>query len=363
MKTKDNKNIILKSKKNIPSLKVINNVYTKINDDVKVPIVFQTKKQYLKEYIKNQEKANNIDYPRSQEQAYVNTELRNMRGITSRYTTKSNPYMKPRVVFFTDNKISNDQFKRNAYHEYGHEIFERNGKVRKQWKNNVSPSSSPTPYGKMDCDEDFAESYSLNQLGLLKGNKERKSILNLVNKQEIEKDDTSKNSIVSVKKREVKTGEDTEHHYDIMSNPNVNLRTHYDDYNKPFVKISNISYRDEFSDKILGNKTSYNDFTTGLKTLASMDNIPDDAPVEVWEDTYGSPKVGLVGDFVSKNNRAVLQVKCPECKRQFTDQSYTSIRDINEALYNGEVKCPYCKKQLKATRPKYEAHPNFVPFG
>ena len=120
------KTVVVQSKLPV-SKKLIHNVYSKIPDDTSIPIVFQTKKQYLKEYIKNQEKKKNIDYPKKQEQQYIKNELKEYKPIIARYTTKKNPYIDNRVVFFTDNKVTPKQFKHSAWHEYGHELYEKKG--------------------------------------------------------------------------------------------------------------------------------------------------------------------------------------------------------------------------------------------
>lgn len=156
--TIDGKKVYFLSKRNIPPKKVIKKVYRMIPDDKKVPIVFETKKQYLKEYIKNQEQKHNIDFPSWQEQQYINKEMVEMKPIVSRFTTYHNKYIEPRVVFFTDYKQTPQTFKQNALHEYGHEKFEKE-KLHNKW--NFSPKTSPTQYGKSDKEEDFAETFAL----------------------------------------------------------------------------------------------------------------------------------------------------------------------------------------------------------
>jgi len=153
----DGKKVYVYNKKPHPPMGFIDRVYKKINDDRNVPIVFQTRKQYLQEYIKNQEKLKNIDYPKKQETRYINQELPKLKNVSSRFTTYHNPYIEPRVVFFNGSPINKKQFKNNVYHEYGHELYERNKKLRNNW-NNINPKNSPTYYGKTDKEEDFAES-------------------------------------------------------------------------------------------------------------------------------------------------------------------------------------------------------------
>lgn len=157
-----NKKILYYDKKaNAPPLSFVKKVYSRIPDDEKVPVVFQTKRQYLQEYIKNQELKNGVVFTKQEKERYLNNELKEMRPIVSRFTTYHNPYMPPRVVYFTDNKVNKQQFQHNAHHEFGHELYERQARVRQNWNIRVTPQSSPTNYGKTSVDEDFAESYAL----------------------------------------------------------------------------------------------------------------------------------------------------------------------------------------------------------
>jgi len=173
---KDGKKVVFKSNKNLPKMSWINKIYSKLPDDPKIPISFQTKKQYLNSYIKNQELKHGIDFSRSEEREYMKRELANMKGVTSRYTTKSNPYAKPMTVFFTDNPMTKKQFCASARHEVGHEIFERNKPVASKWRMSTNHINSPTAYGRTDAEEDFAESYSMFRNGD-KVSKNRKSVL------------------------------------------------------------------------------------------------------------------------------------------------------------------------------------------
>lgn len=170
----DGKPVIIKSSsKNIPSFETIKKVYRKIPDNKNIPIVFETKKQYLKEYIRNQEIKKNIDFTPSQEKAYISRELKDMNNVVSRYTTKKNPYIDLRTVFFTDKKITPKQFQASAFHEYAHEEWENNPRIRKDWQA-VNKTTAPTPYGRTDRQEDFAESYMLYKMGRLKDPKRTK---------------------------------------------------------------------------------------------------------------------------------------------------------------------------------------------
>lgn len=172
----DGKKVIIKgNKRNVPPLKIIKNIYSKIPDDKKIPIVFETKAQYLGEYIKNQENIRGKPFPKSDVEKYKSTELGRMNNIVSRYTTRHNPYIDVRTVFFTDNKITPVQFAKSAFHEYGHEAWEKIPKLRKDWKS-VSQSTAPTPYGRTARQEDMAESYMLYKTGALQDTR-RKDIL------------------------------------------------------------------------------------------------------------------------------------------------------------------------------------------
>lgn len=171
----DGKLVIIKSSlKNIPPLSTVKKIYSKIPDDKHIPIVFETKTQYLNEYIKNQEKDRGKPFPKLEVQEYKSSEMERMGNIVSRYTTKHNPYIDVRTVFFTDHKITPTQFKKSALHEFGHELWENNPKLRMKWKN--IHTKAPTPYGKTSIQEDVAESYMLYKTGGLQDAR-RKSIL------------------------------------------------------------------------------------------------------------------------------------------------------------------------------------------
>ncbi|MFA6089761.1 MAG: hypothetical protein WC755_07930 [Candidatus Woesearchaeota archaeon] len=175
-KVVDGKKVYFMSKKNLPPIGLLKNVYGGIKDNRKIPVVFETKKQYLQDYIKNQEKIKKYDFPKKQEQQYIKTELKDMKNIVSRYTTKNNKYIEPRIVFFTDNKVGKQGYKQNIYHEFGHEMWERSPTLRKKWSSKTSPTSSPTMYGKTDKEEDFCESYAVTKTGFTV-DKNRETIL------------------------------------------------------------------------------------------------------------------------------------------------------------------------------------------
>jgi hypothetical protein len=173
-KLSDGKKVIFKSKKNLPKMSWIKNTYSQIPDDPKIPLVFQTKKQYVKSYLKNQEKKRGIDFTKPEEVEYMKNELARMTGVVSRYTTKKNPYAPPMTVIFTDSPMNKNQFQNYAKHEVAHEIYERNPKCAKDWKLKINPNDSPSSYGRTDDEEDFAESYVMYNNGQLLSNERQK---------------------------------------------------------------------------------------------------------------------------------------------------------------------------------------------
>jgi hypothetical protein len=189
----DGKPVIYKSTKNSQPISTIKEAYAKIPDDKRIPVVFETKTQYLNEYIKNQEKKKGVKFTPAQEKMYKHTELRDMKNIVSRYTTNHNPYIDKRVVFFTDKKMPKAQFEKSVMHEYGHELWEKNPKIRNDW-NSISKRTSPTPYGRTDKQEDFAESYMLAKTGQL-----RDSSRNRI----IQKDTKGRNSVADAMNEDI----------------------------------------------------------------------------------------------------------------------------------------------------------------
>lgn len=163
----DGKKIIVKgNSKNIPPIKTIKEAYAKLPDNKRIPVVFETREQYLDEYIKNQEKAKKTTFKPQQIKDYKHKELANMSNIVSRYTTDHNPFIDRRVVFFNDKKIPANQFKDSVVHEYGHELWEKSPKIRRDWRS-VPKSTAPTTYGKTAKQEDFSESLMLSSKGQL----------------------------------------------------------------------------------------------------------------------------------------------------------------------------------------------------
>lgn len=115
-------------KKTTPPVKVIKETYRRIQDDKNIPIMFMTREQYLKNYIRNQELKKNVDFPVRQEKNYIKSEMPFYKNVLSRYTTKKNKFFPPAVVFFNDTKIKPKKFKNLAFYEYGHELVERKNK-------------------------------------------------------------------------------------------------------------------------------------------------------------------------------------------------------------------------------------------
>jgi hypothetical protein len=107
--------IIKGNKKNVPdNIQVISTC----------PVIFETKKQYVNELIKNQERIRGVNFSKREEDKFRISELQKMQPVVARYTTKSNPYMPPETVFFTDQKISKDMMREMARHEFNHQAWE-----------------------------------------------------------------------------------------------------------------------------------------------------------------------------------------------------------------------------------------------
>ena len=96
----DGKNVIRMSNHNYPKPKLLNEIYKKLPDDKSVPVVLETRKQYLQEYIKNQEKKRKIDFSPEEEKEYIEEEHEKLKDVDARFTTYHNKYMEPRVVIF-----------------------------------------------------------------------------------------------------------------------------------------------------------------------------------------------------------------------------------------------------------------------
>lgn len=115
----------------IPKKSTINAAYSKIPDDTNIPLHFMTREQYLKKYVNNQERKNNTTFSQQQRQQYYKNNRDEYNNIIGRYTTEDNPYYKPAVVVFNDKSnhknITKDNFKKLAWHEYGHEFVEDHG--------------------------------------------------------------------------------------------------------------------------------------------------------------------------------------------------------------------------------------------
>lgn len=128
-KTISGKKVKIYNDNPIPKTQTIKKAYDKIPDDTNIPLKFMTRKQYLNQYVTNQEKKYNKKFSNSQRQKYVNTRSQEYKNIAGRYTTKKNPYYKPAVIIFNDDdnskNIKGEEFKKVAWHEYGHELVEK----------------------------------------------------------------------------------------------------------------------------------------------------------------------------------------------------------------------------------------------
>ena len=124
----DGKDVIYFNKRKSPSRKTIKKTYRKIHDNKNIPIMFMTREEYLKQYIKNQELKKGIDFPVKQEKQYIKKEMSKYNNFLSRFTTNKNKFFPPAIVFFNDKKISPKQFEKLAFHEYGHEVSEKKNK-------------------------------------------------------------------------------------------------------------------------------------------------------------------------------------------------------------------------------------------
>ena len=159
----DGKDVIYKHKGNYPSVKMLDKIYKTIPDDKNVPVVLETRKQYLSEYVANQEKKKGIKFSEEEKKQYMKEELEKLKDVDARFTTYHNRFIAPRVVIFPQkDKINEERIKEDIYHEYGHELWEKNKKLRKKWK--FRKATSPTLYGTTDKEEDMAESYMLYKL-------------------------------------------------------------------------------------------------------------------------------------------------------------------------------------------------------
>lgn len=153
----------------IPKRSVIKKAYDKIPDDKNIPLQFMTRKQYLNKYIKNQEKINGVDFSSVQEKEFINKRMPVYKNILGRYTTKTNDYYPPAVVVFNDkdnlNNIKGDKFDDLVFHEYGHELAEKNGMKmplmkEEHFADNVSKYAQQT---KIFYDNK-AKNYALNKI-------------------------------------------------------------------------------------------------------------------------------------------------------------------------------------------------------
>ena len=154
----DGKPVIKLSSGIYPSVSALNNIYKKIPDDRKVPIVMESRRKYLEEYVSNQERLKHTKFTSQQKQQYMNEEMEKLKPVTARFTTYHNPWIPVRVVLFPGKK-KKDILEGDIIHEFGHEVQETHPGLWKKWKHTISPKTSPTLYGTTKKDEDFAESY------------------------------------------------------------------------------------------------------------------------------------------------------------------------------------------------------------
>ena len=115
----------------IPKRSVIKKAYDKIPDNKNIPLQFMTRKQYLKKYVKNQELQNGSKFDTQTKQEFFKDKKSHYGNILGRYTTKSNPHYPAAVVVFNDpsnfNNIKGNKFDDLVFHEYGHELVEKQG--------------------------------------------------------------------------------------------------------------------------------------------------------------------------------------------------------------------------------------------
>lgn len=209
--------------------KTINKVYSQIPDDVKIPLKFMTREQYLKKYINNQELKYGTTFNTSQKQEYLDERTPIYQNIKGRYTTKNNPYYKPAVIVFNDDdnkhNLKGKNFKKLTWHEYGHEFVE---------KNNI----------KLDpvLEEKFCD-YLADQKVDNKSNKTPKQILqDFMSKNNISSDEYSKNMAWKTPKRTQHVTQITPREYLRKTGSPDYQDTHYYDYQtqqkEPIQKLS-----------------------------------------------------------------------------------------------------------------------------
>jgi len=240
----------------IPKKSVIKKAYDKIPDDTSIPLQFMTRKQYLTRYIKNQEKINNIDFSKNKEKQFIKQRTPFYNNIVGRYTTKTNNYYPPAVVVFNDPKnfknIKGNNFDDLIFHEYGHELFEKNNlqmslAKEEQFADNVSE------YGQsiQTFSDKKAKKYALNKLQHIKHDNQSK------NKSFYH--GTSVKNIKNIKAEGLKinkpkTSEFSEDGYVYMS-PSENYAATYalQTFSNPVLLKLNIDENKVTDDKYLGN--------------------------------------------------------------------------------------------------------------
>ena len=170
-----NKIIVKANGSMFPSKTLVQNIYNKLPSDKKVPIVFETRQQYNKEYMRNQEKQRKTKFSKDEESRYLRDETNKLQPVVSRFTTYHNKYMEPRVVVFPGKRGNADlngdgridkkdevlAVKSEIGHEVGHQLLEKNKVLAKEWNRKINPATSPSKYGATGKAEDFAESFAL----------------------------------------------------------------------------------------------------------------------------------------------------------------------------------------------------------
>lgn len=183
-----------------PSPQLLDKIYKKIPDSKHIPIVIETKKQYLNEYVNNQEKAMGKDFTPQERREYTNEELNRMKGVVSRYTTKTNKFIDPRVVFFADTKWTPKELKFSAWHEYGHELVEKKPQIMDKYSQNYTPQTAVTRYGATDPEEDFADRIAIDhskdfRVNPFTQNNPYSNVVNKILGKQLTNDSSGKNSL------------------------------------------------------------------------------------------------------------------------------------------------------------------------
>jgi hypothetical protein len=323
--SKDNKKVIgyadgkpvIKLNKGIyPSVGTLNNIYKKIPDDRKVPVVLETRENYLKEYTQNQEKLKGIKFSQEEKDRYMKEELQKLQPVTARFTTYHNKWIPARVVLFPG-KTNKKEVEANVLHEFGHEVEEKNKSLAKDWNKHINKKTSPTLYGTTDKDEDFAESFALYK------NHKTITISNPnTSKQEIDKrfniihkhlgnsirQDKSKNSQIYLGKNNT----------DILSKHGI---VAYNYENRPDkIYISNNLKTDdpEIWAQVLGHEELHNELSKSLdnKTSRQLDNISVPVILGIKNDVKYKHSIGKISP---EYKRMMLAENNEEIKKHYNN--------------------------------------------